>query len=75
MPQKHHVQFRQPDGALYKEEVFGTRGFSGRSSTLYHIRMPTQVAGFERLEDRRPQLVQDEALQHRPLKTHNLPQK
>mgnify|MGYP001172100604 CR=1 FL=1 len=75
MPQKHHVQFRQPDGALYKEEVFGTRGFSGRSSTLYHIRMPTQVAGFERLEDRRPQLVQDEALQHRHLKTHNLPQK
>ncbi len=75
MPQKHHVQFRQPDGTLYKEEVFSTRGFSGRSSTLYHIRMPTQVAGFERLEDRRTHPVQDEVLQHRHLKTHNLPQK
>jgi homogentisate 1,2-dioxygenase len=43
IPQKRHTQFRKPDGALYKEEVVGTRGFFGISSILYHINPPTQV--------------------------------
>ncbi len=48
LPAKRHVQFRRPDGALYSEEVFGTEGFVGPTSTLYHIHPPTQV---HRLED------------------------
>jgi len=43
IPQKRHVQFKQPDGSLYKEEVVGTEGFSGISSILYHINPPTKV--------------------------------
>ncbi|RPI17793.1 MAG: homogentisate 1,2-dioxygenase [Ignavibacteriae bacterium] len=43
VPQKRHVQFKQPDGSLYKEQVIGTKGFSGISSILYHINPPTQV--------------------------------
>ncbi|MFZ1461090.1 MAG: homogentisate 1,2-dioxygenase, partial [Ignavibacteria bacterium] len=27
IPQKRHTQFRQPDGSLYKEELFSTIGF------------------------------------------------
>lgn len=73
MPQKHHVQFRQPDGTLYREELFGTRGFSGRSSTLYHKYLPTQVAAIDRLEDRPPVPADDDRLQHRHLKTKDLP--
>lgn len=72
MPRKHHTQFRQPDGTLYAEQLFGTRGFSGRSSTLYHVHLPTQVAAFKRLEDRRPQPIPDEMLRHRHLKTQGL---
>ena len=43
IPLKRHTQFRQPDGSLYHEELFGTEGFSGISSLLYHVRPPTMV--------------------------------
>ena len=49
MPRKRHVQFRRPDGALYSEELFGTEGFVGPSSTMYHIHPPTQVYGWKPL--------------------------
>lgn len=43
IPAKRHIQFRQPDGSLYKEEVVSSEGFSGIYSTLYHIYPPTRV--------------------------------
>ncbi len=47
---KRHTQFRKPDGGLYYEELFGTRGFSGPYSLLYHLRQPTGVTRLARLE-------------------------
>ncbi len=43
IPPKRHTVFRQPDGTLYHEELFGTEGFSGKSSLLYHAAPPTKV--------------------------------
>lgn len=43
IPSKRHVQFRQPDDSLYKEELVSSKGFSGIYSILYHIFPPTQV--------------------------------
>lgn len=43
LPHKRHVQFRKKDGALYREQVMGTKGFSGTQSILYHHYMPTEV--------------------------------
>ncbi len=43
IPPKRHIQFRQPDGSLYKEEVVSSEGFSGIYSTLYHIHPPTRI--------------------------------
>ena len=43
IPPKRHIQFRQPDGSLYKEELVSSRGFSGIYSNLYHIHAPTRV--------------------------------
>lgn len=43
IPQKRHTQFRKPDGSLYHEQLFGTIGFDGMSSLLYHLYPPTQV--------------------------------
>ena len=43
IPKKRHVQFRQPDGSLYAEQLFGTEGFSSNSSLLYHIHPPTII--------------------------------
>ena len=42
-PQKRHVQFEKPDGGLYYEQLFGTEGFHGHASLLYHVHRPTQV--------------------------------
>jgi homogentisate 1,2-dioxygenase len=47
IPRKRHTQFRRPDGGLYAEEVFGTEGFSGRESILYHTFPPTRVSRIE----------------------------
>lgn len=43
IPQKRHVVFRNKKGELYHEELFGTEGFSGTSSLVYHLHPPTQV--------------------------------
>ena len=43
IPHKRHTTFKKPDGGYYYEELFGTIGFDGMSSLLYHIHRPTQV--------------------------------
>ena len=43
VPRKRHVQFRQPDGRLYAEELMGEEGFSSDSALLYHRELPTRI--------------------------------
>src|SRR5690348_12343468 len=43
IPRKRHTVFRQERGQLFHEQLVGSRGFSGPSSLLYHIRRPTSV--------------------------------
>ena len=43
IPHKRHTVFRQPNGELYHEQLFGTIGFDGMSSLLYHLQPPTKV--------------------------------
>jgi len=43
IPQKRHTQFRQPDGSLYKEELFSTIGFDSIYSNAYHINSPAKI--------------------------------
>jgi len=43
IPPKRHTQFRKPNGELYYEQLFGTIGFDGMSTNLYHEHRPTQV--------------------------------
>lgn len=72
IPPKRHTQFRRPDGSLYAEQVFGTKGFSGIASILYHARPPTQVADYKLLCDLRPEVLPEEPLRHRHLKTQHI---
>ena len=69
LPAKRHIQFRRPDGALYSEEVFGTEGFVGPTSTLYHIHPPTQVIGWEPLYETKPVYVEQSVMRMRHIKT------
>lgn len=47
VPHKRHVQFRKPDGGLYREELMGTEGFSSDSALLYHTYAPTDLVGVD----------------------------
>lgn len=43
IPPKRHTQFRKENGDLYYEQLFGTVGFDGMYSNLYHEQRPTQL--------------------------------
>jgi homogentisate 1,2-dioxygenase len=43
IPHKRHTAFKKEDGSLYFEQLFGTIGFDGMSSLLYHTYPPTGV--------------------------------
>ena len=43
IPHKRHTTFQKEDGSYYYEQLFGTEGFSGMSSLIYHEQRPTQI--------------------------------
>ncbi len=43
IPQKRHTIFKNAKGKHQYEQLFGTEGFSGMSSLLYHVHRPTMV--------------------------------
>ncbi len=75
LPQKRHVQFRRPDGALYSEELFGTEGFVGPTSTMYHIHPPTQVTGWKTLYSTKVEYAEEDVMRMRHVKTAKIPAK
>ena len=59
IPHKRHTTFKKPDGSLYQEELFGTAGFAGMSSLIYHLHPPTVVSEIKRGEDVSPKIAID----------------
>jgi homogentisate 1,2-dioxygenase len=43
IPHKRHVIHEKPNGGMYYEQLFGTEGFHGMSSLLYHVHRPTMI--------------------------------
>ncbi|EPH10532.1 homogentisate 1,2-dioxygenase [Myroides odoratimimus CCUG 12700] len=43
IPPKRHTVFRKENGDLYYEQLFGTIGFDGMYTNMYHEHRPTQV--------------------------------
>lgn len=72
IPPKRHIQFRRPDGELYSEEVFGTEGFVGPTSTMYHIHPPTQVTGWKTLYSTKAEYVETDVMRMRHLKSMDM---
>ena len=65
IPRKRHTVFRKQDGSLFREQVMGTKGFSGIQSILYHHYPPTQIVKAERLADCRAEFEEQADLCHR----------
>ena len=57
LPPKRHTQFRKPNGELYSEQLFGTIGFDGMSSLMYHTHRPTMVKEILKAQDVAPKIA------------------
>lgn len=57
IPPKRHTIFKDAVNNFYYEELFGTVGFDGMSSLLYHTQRPTQVKDCLRSYDVSPKIA------------------
>ncbi|MHB8400533.1 MAG: homogentisate 1,2-dioxygenase [Bacteroidia bacterium] len=67
-PHKRHTQFKSPKGHHYYEQLFGTEGFNGFSSLLYHTHRPTQVKEILKSYDASPKVAIDKNIKSLLLK-------
>ena len=73
MPHKRHTTFRKEDGNIHYEELFGTIGFDGMSSLLYHLHRPTQVKNIAEAYSVAPEIAVDRNLKSYMLKGFQAP--
>ncbi len=67
IPNKRHTVFKAESGDFYYEELFGTEGFTGVSSLLYHVNRPTRVKEIIGEENVAPEIVSKNQIQSRKL--------
>lgn len=75
IPSKRHTQFEKPDGGLYYEQLFGTIGFDGMSSLMYHVHRPTMVKEVLSETDVSPKIAVEKGIKARLLKGFEIPTK
>ncbi len=68
IPPKRHTIFEKPGGGLYYEQLFGTIGFDGMSSLLYHVNRPTMVREVLEALDLSPKIAVEKNLTSRMLR-------
>ena len=69
IPRKRHTAFRKEDESLYREQVMGTKGFSGMQSILYHHDAPTEIVKSELYADCHLEYEEQKDLCHRHFQT------
>ncbi|CAI8330071.1 MAG: Homogentisate 1,2-dioxygenase [Flavobacterium sp. SCGC AAA160-P02] len=74
IPPKRHTQFRKKDGSLYYEQLFGTIGFDGMSSNLYHEHRPTMVKKINKQYSVAPKVVKANNIQSYRFRGFQVPQ-
>ena len=73
IPHKRHTVFKKENGSIHYEQLFGTIGFDGMSSLLYHIHPPTQVSELKGHIDVSPKIAVEHNMQMRALKGFDIP--
>jgi len=68
IPHKRHTIHKSPEGNFYYEQLFGTVGFDGMSSLLYHVHRPTQVREILGAKDVTPKIALEKNM--RSLRLH-----
>lgn len=75
IPPKRHTIFEKPDGGLYYEQLFGTIGFDGMSSLMYHLHRPTMVKEIGVSQDVSPKIAVAKNMTARKFISYNVPPK
>ena len=73
IPHKRHTVFKKENGRIHYEQLFGTIGFDGMSSLLYHLHPPTQVSELKGHIDVSPKIAVEHNMQMRALKGFDIP--
>ena len=73
IPKKRHTVFKSDIDKHRHEELFGTIGFAGMSSLLYHNQRPTQVKEVLKTENAQPEIAEENNIKSRLLKGFDLP--
>jgi homogentisate 1,2-dioxygenase len=68
VPPKRHTIFEKPDGSLYYEQLFGTIGFDGMSTLMYHLHRPTMIRDVAGSRDVHPKIAVEKNIKPRLLK-------
>lgn len=68
LPPKRHTIFKKQDGSLHYEQLFGTIGFDGMSSLMYHLHRPTMVKEVGKSFDVSPKALVSHNIKSRLLK-------
>ena len=68
IPHKRHTVFRQENGDLYHEQLFGTAGFDGMSTLMYHIQPPTAIKEVRGQKDITPEIAEERNMLPRSFK-------
>src|SRR3954469_9211207 len=72
-PQKRHTTFQKEGGGYYYEQLFGTEGFHGMASLLYHTHRPTEVKAVLESLDVAPKIAFKKSLMARRLIGFSVP--
>jgi homogentisate 1,2-dioxygenase len=72
IPHKRHTTFKKEDGFLHYEQLFGTIGFDGMSSLMYHLKRPTMVKEIGKSKDIRPNVEVENNMKSRRLIGYNV---
>ncbi len=54
IPHKRHTVFPKASGGIHYEQLFGTEGFSGTASLLYHVHRPTMIKSIGHAQNVQP---------------------
>jgi len=73
IPHKRHTIFKKANGKYHYEELFGTEGFHGMSSLLYHVHRPTQVKSIGKAIDVAPKIAVNNNIRAMLLKGFEVP--
>ena len=74
IPSKRHTVFDNPEGGLYQEELFGTAGFVGMSSLIYHLYPPTVVTEVKKIKDISPKIAIEKNMQAMSFQGFSIPE-